>query len=173
MAKQAITTINGIEIFAVTDENNNFFVPVKPICQALGIDPEGQRQRILRHYILSSVAFTLKATGTDNKNYDMLCLPIKFVYGWLFTIDANLVNESRRETVAEYQRECYDALYRHFAGSLKRRLEENQAEIDALQKVNDAISREKEAKSERRKAEENLARIRASRLDSTPCLEFE
>ena len=52
MDKQFITTVNGIEIAAVRDEDLNFFVPVKPLCEAIGVDPEAQRQRIMRHYIL-------------------------------------------------------------------------------------------------------------------------
>lgn len=173
MSKKKISIINGVEIFAEINENGQIHIPVKPICQAVGVNPEAQRQRILRHYILNSVAFILKATGADGKNYEMLCLPLEYIYGWLFTIDANLVAEANREKVASYQRECYDILYRHFAGSLRRRVEENEAEIAALKAVNDAILQEKEAKAARRKAEENLAAIRKSRLDSTPCLEFE
>lgn len=172
MDKKIITTINGIEIVAVTDEKRNVFVPVKPICQAIGVDPEGQRQRIQRHYILGSTAFTLKAVAEDSKEREMLCLPLEFAYGWLFTIDANLVAEARREAVADYQRECYEALYRHFAGSLRRRLEENEAEIAALQAVNDAIKQEKEAKAERRCAEERLAAIRRARLEQCPRLDL-
>ena len=173
MSKKKISIINGVEIFAEITENGQVFIPVKPICQAIGVDSEAQRQRIMRHYILGSTAFTLKAVAADEKEREMLCLPLEYIYGWLFTIDANLVAESRRETVANYQRECYSILYRHFAGSLRRRVEENEAEIAALQAVNEAILREKEAKTARRKAEENLAAIRKSRLDSSPCLEFE
>lgn len=108
MSKQKITAINGVEIFAEVTDDGTIYVPIKPICEAIGVDPEGQRQRIERHYILRSVAFTLKATGADGKKYEMLCLPLEYVYGWLFTIDANLVAESARERVAEYQRECYE-----------------------------------------------------------------
>lgn len=53
MKQQTISIINGVEISAVSDESHNVFVPVKPICQAIGVDHEAQRQRILRHYILS------------------------------------------------------------------------------------------------------------------------
>lgn len=173
MSKQKITILNGVEIFAEITENGQVYIPVKPICQAIGVDPEAQRQRILRHYILSSTAFTLKAVAADEKEREMLCLPLDYIYGWLFTIDANLVSEANREKVADYQRECYDILYRHFAGSLRRRVEENEAEIAALQAVNDAILKVKNAKAEQRKAEENLAEIRKSRLDSTPQLEFD
>lgn len=170
MKQQTISIINGVGISAVTDESHNVFVPVKPICQAIGVDPEAQRQRILRHYILNSVAFTLKATGSDGKSYEMLSLPLEFVYGWLFTIDANLVAEVRREKVAAFQRECYEVLYHHFAGSLRRRVEENEAEIAALKAVNDAILQAKEAKTAQRKAEEHLEAIRKNRLNPQPSL---
>lgn len=173
MSKQKITILNGVEIFAEITENGQVYIPVKPICQAIGVDPEAQRQRILRHYILGSTAFTLKAVAADEKEREMLCLPLEYIYGWLFTIDANLVAEANREKVADYQRECYDILYRHFAGSLRRRVEENEAEIAALRAVNAAILKVKDARAEQRKAEEHLAEIRKSRLDSTPCLEFE
>lgn len=119
MSKQKVTIINGVEIFAEITENGQVYIPVKPICQVIGVDSEAQRQRILRHYILDSVAFTLKATGADGKSYEMLCLPLDYIYGWIFTIDANLVAEANREKVANYQRECYDILYRHFVGSLR------------------------------------------------------
>lgn len=172
MSKQKISIVNGVDIVAEVTENGQVYIPVKPICQAIGVDPEAQRQRINRHYILSSTAFTLKAVAADDKDREMLCLPLEFVYGWLFTIDANLVAESRREQVAGYQRECYEALYRHFAGSLRRRVEENEAEIAALQAVNAALLQVKEAKAAYRKAEDHLAAIRKSRLDPIPRLEL-
>lgn len=102
MSKQKISIINGVEIYAEVNENGNVFIPVKPLCQAIGVDPEGQRQRILRHYILSSTAFTVKVVAADEKDREMLCLPLEYVYGWIFTIDANLVAESNRESVAAY-----------------------------------------------------------------------
>lgn len=170
MDKQFITTVNGIEIAAVRDEEHNFFVPVRPLCEAIGVDPEAQRQRIMRHYILGSTAFTLKVVAADDKEREMLCLPLEYVYGWLFTIDANLVSEANRENVKRYQLECYQALYTHFAGSLRRRVEENEAEIKALQAVNEAIKGVKAAKAAQKEAEEHLDAIRKARLDTAPTL---
>lgn len=37
MSKQHITTINGVTIFAESTEQG-IFIPIKPICEALGID---------------------------------------------------------------------------------------------------------------------------------------
>lgn len=170
MKQQLISTINGVEISAVSDENHNIFVPVKPICQAIGVDHDAQRQRIKRHRKLSSVAVTVTATGADGKSYEMLALPLQYVYGWLFSIDLSMVAESALPAVEEYQDECYEVLYRHFAGSLRRRVEENEAEIAALKAVNDAILQVKEAKTAQRKAEERLESIRKSRLNPQPSL---
>ena len=78
METKKIFTINNVDI-VVTDDN---LVPIKPICEALGVDNEGQRQRIERDEILTSVAFMTKATGKDGKTYDMIALPIKYVFGW-------------------------------------------------------------------------------------------
>lgn len=172
MSKQKISFINGVEISAEVSANGQVYIPVKPICQAIGVQFEAQYHRISRHYILSSTMSTVDIVAADGKTREMICLPLEYVYGWLFTIDANQVIEDRRETVAKYQRECYEILYRHFSGSLRRRVEENEAEITALKAVNDAILKVKDAKAEQRKAEENLAAIRKSRLDSTPCLEL-
>lgn len=173
MDKQVITTINGIEISAVRDENHNIFVPVKPICQALGIDFAAQYNKLQSDPTLAPTIAIIATVASDEKERDMICLPVKFIYGWLFTINPGKVNENARETVLQYRLECYNALYRHFAGSLRRRVEENEAEIAALKAVNEAIDREKEAKADRRKAEEHLAAIRKSRLDSCPKLDLE
>ena len=170
MKQQLISIINGVEISAVSDESGNIFVPVKPICQAIGIDHDAQRQRIKRHRKLSSVAVTITTTGADGKSYEMLALPLQYVYGWIFSIDLSMVAESALPTVEKYQDECYEVLYRHFAGSLRRRVEENEAEIELLRQINSAISEEKEAKGRRRKAEDALERLRSERLNPQPTL---
>lgn len=105
MEKQVITRINGIEIAAVRDEDHNFFVHVRPICDALTLNVSGQIQAVKRHRILGSVVCTLHTTGADGKTYEMVCIPLEFVYGWLFSVDTNLVAEERRELVEKYQLE--------------------------------------------------------------------
>ena len=170
MKKQFITVVNGIEIAAVRNENNDFYVPLRPICDALTLNISGQIQAVKRHRILSSVVCTLHTTGADGKSYDMICLPLEYVYGWIFSIDTNLVADERREMVERYQLECYEALYNYFAGSLHRRIEENEAEIKALEAVKDAIAGVKAAKIAQRDAEEKLDRIRKARLDTQPIL---
>ena len=106
------------QMLSVVLVNDLPFVAMKPICEAIGIDWEGQRQKINRHSVLSQVACMIKATsfGQDGKEYivEMMMLPIKYLNGWLFGIDANRVKAEAKDLVIEYQRECFDVLADHF-----------------------------------------------------------
>ena len=167
--KISITTINGQTITAIEHEGE-YFVPVKPICEAIGIEPEAQRIKIKEDEILSSAATIIVAVGADGKQREMLCLPVKYIYGWLFTINPGKVAPSAREKVSKYRRECYEVLYSHFHNSLSRQLEANEAEIALLSQINEALSAEKDAKARRKKLENSLETLRKQRLDSAPAL---
>ena len=45
----------------------------------------------------------------------MQSLPIQFIFGWLFTIHPNNVNEEARDALIRYQLECYNALFLYFS----------------------------------------------------------
>lgn len=170
MDKQTfISKINGIDIVTVNQDGETY-VPIKPICQALGIDFSAQYNKLQSDETLSSTIAIIAMVGADNKEREMVCLAVKFIYGWLFTINPGKVAPEAREAVTRYRRECYDVLYDHFAGSLRRRVEENEAEIKALQAVNEAIKGVKAAKAAQKEAEEHLDAIRKARLDTAPTL---
>jgi hypothetical protein len=40
----------------------------------------------------------------------MLCLPLKYINGWLFGIDANRVKEALKAKIIQYQRDIYDLI---------------------------------------------------------------
>lgn len=170
MDKQVITTINGIQIVAVTDESFNTLVPIKPICDAIGVAFERQFSKLKEHEILAPTVTLRVMVAADGKQREMVCLPLEFVYGWIFTINTKNVSKEAHDSVLRYQLECYQALYTHFAGSLRRRVEENEAEIKALQAVNEAIKGVKAAKAAQKEAEEHLDAIRKARLDTAPTL---
>lgn len=172
MSKRHISTINGVEIFAEITSNGNVFVPIKPICTALGVADNKQREKILEDDILSSVGTLRVSTGADGKQYEMYCLPLEYIYGWIFTINPKNVADTAKDAVKKYRRECYDALYRHFAGSIKRQIETNEAEIAALKAVNDALTSKKLAEEAYKQAQKHLDKVRASRLDNAPCLDL-
>ena len=110
-----IQTINFNNQQLLTVEKDGIkYVAVKPICENLGLDWSSQRTKIKDNHILGSVMVIITTTGSDNKNYEMSCLPIDYINGWLFTINPNKVSEEIRPVVLYYQRECYKALLAHW-----------------------------------------------------------
>jgi len=89
-------------------------VPIKPICDALGIDSNGQIQKIKKHEILGPTTCILHVVAADKKDREMVCIPFKYIFGWLFTIEPNMVKEEARDMVIKYQVECYNVLFKHF-----------------------------------------------------------
>ena len=114
METSTIARINDTTI-QVLSENGQKLVPVKPICEALGVDFEPQRKKLNEDEFLSSVTSLKAATGSDGKQYEMVCIPLKYVFGWLFTINPKNVKEEAREAVARYRAKCYDVLYDYFS----------------------------------------------------------
>lgn len=111
METNVIKKVNGIDIIAT---GKGKLVPIKPICEALGVDPEAQRQKIKDHYIFGSTALLSKVVAADGKEREMLCLPLGHVLGWLMTINPSNVREEVRESFAMYQTECFNVLLEHF-----------------------------------------------------------
>lgn len=170
MKQQLISIVNGVEISAVSDESGSIFVPVKPICDAIGVAYQTQHLKLQDHEILAPTITLRVMVAADGKKREMVCLPLEFVYGWIFTINTKNVSESAHDKVLRYQLECYKALYHHFTGSMQHTIETNNAETELLRQINSAMSREKEAKAERHKAEEALGKLRAERLNPQPSL---
>lgn len=92
-------------------------VALRPIADALQLDWDTQRRNIRQDPVLNPVTVITTATGSDGKQYEMVCLPLDYLNGWLFKINANRYKGQRREQIIRYQRECYRVLARHFLGA--------------------------------------------------------
>lgn len=167
METKKIFTINNVDIVVTNDG----LVPIKPICEALGIEVEPQRRKLKEDEDLDSVTTIKVATGADGKQYEMVCLPHQFVYGWLFTINPKNVKPEAKETVRKYRMECFWILYNHFHEQEKRRAELDNTEKKLMAEVEAWIEKEKEgnelstnAKKERRKAELRLEEWRKDKF---------
>lgn len=108
-----ITTINNQGIFSVIDENGIEYLPIKPICTALGVGYKSQFDKIKEDPIFSKYNKLLKATSADNKKYKMNCLPIKYVLGWIFTICEKNIKKEARDELIKYKNLCYLDIYNH------------------------------------------------------------
>lgn len=110
----------GDELTAVLvreDNRTEIYVPVRPIADYLGLNWSGQYLRIQRDTILSEASKGVFVTQTPERGgrQEMVCLPLKFLPGWLFGVQVSRVREELQEKILRYQRECYDVLAEAFA----------------------------------------------------------
>lgn len=91
------------------------YVPLRPICEYLGLSWSGQRQRINRDPVLAQEMRFVRVTHTNlGGDPEVLCLPLEFLNGWLFGVNATRVKPELRDKVIRYQRECYKILWQAF-----------------------------------------------------------
>jgi hypothetical protein len=100
-------------IITMAPSDRAVYVPVKPLCDFLGIVWESQRQRIQRDPVLVEEVRAV-LIDTPGGPQEMTCLPLDMLNGWLFGINASRVKEEMRERVIRYQRECYRVLAEAF-----------------------------------------------------------
>ncbi len=103
------------DIIAVQTESGDVYVPIRPICDLLGIAWSAQRLRINRDPVLSEdlIPVIVTITGPNHgkpQTVDMMSLPLKRLAGFLFGIQSRRVKEDIRDRLIRYQRECYDVL---------------------------------------------------------------
>jgi len=100
----------GDVVVAVRLNGGSVYIPVKPICDLLGVDWGGQYRRIQRDPVLSAEIQSIDVTSTRRGTQPMACLPLDYVSGFLFGLNASRVKSELRERVILYQRECYKVL---------------------------------------------------------------
>lgn len=166
---QEVTTINGIEIMTV-NHNGEAYVAVKPICDALGVDFNSQRSKIINDEFLSPTVAIIATVAADSKERDMFALPFRYVFGWLATINPGKVTPDAREAVCRYRRECYEVLFDHFVGRLQNVELANQQERNLMRSIDETIALEKESREHRKELEKQLEKLRAERLNPQPQL---
>ena len=112
------------ELTAVQLEGGAIFVPVRRLCDNLGLDWTAQYRRIQRDEVLQESIKGVAITTTPSpgefapEESDMLCLPLDLVPGWLFGIQTGRVKESIRPKLIRYRRECFRVLWDAFKGDV-------------------------------------------------------
>jgi len=167
MDTKVLVRVNNVDIVSTSDEQ---LIAIKPICEALGIDRKSQQVKINEHPILSSARVVTTLTASDGKRYEMFCLPIEYIFGWLFTINPLKVGEDAREPLIKYQRECYHALYEYFTGQQRKVIEQNKVEIALLEEISNLSSQQVQIKQSITEKKRKLEKLREERLNDEPTL---
>ncbi len=89
------------------------FVPMRPVVQGMGLDWKSQHVKLTTGR-LAPVMVEITTTGSDGKQYQMTCLPLRKLPGWLMSIHPNKVKPELRENILAYQNECDDVLWAYW-----------------------------------------------------------
>jgi prophage antirepressor-like protein len=112
--------------------DGQWWVAIKPICDVLDVEYTRQFKNLKADKILDQLLAEQPMVGADGRLRKMICLPEKFIYGWLFSIN------SESEGLLEFKRECYEVLFDHFHGGIRtevfKKIAKNSVEIKKLQK---------------------------------------
>ncbi|MCI5168349.1 MAG: hypothetical protein D3903_20215 [Candidatus Electrothrix sp. GM3_4] len=130
-----IATIDfyGQPISTVKNEDIEY-VAMRQIVEGIGLSWGAQQQKLVKNREKFS-CIDIDTTGSDGKTYKMLCLPLKKLNGYLFSINPGKVKPEIKSKVILYQEECFTALhdYFNFGYSLnKTLLETDQTKRDKL-----------------------------------------
>jgi hypothetical protein len=114
MATQSLSVQFHDQTLTAILVDDNPCVAMKPICENIGLQWEGQLKRLNRHPVLKSTMSMMDIVAEDGKRRKMVTLPLEFLNGWLFSIDATRAKPEIRPRLIEYQRECFKVLAAHF-----------------------------------------------------------
>jgi len=118
--REAQVDFYGDTLLAAQTADEEIYVPVRPLCEYLGLAWSGQFERIRRDPVLNEALAVVRVTRTTATGGvpDMVCLPLKFIPGWLFGIQAGRVRAELRDKIIRYQRECFDVLWQAFKADI-------------------------------------------------------
>lgn len=94
-----------------------YWVALKPICEALKVSWKHQHEMLLKDEIFSQLSHEQGMVGADNKVRKMVSMPEKWVYGWLISI------QSASPELNQYKKLCYEVLNDYFHGTITGRKE--------------------------------------------------
>jgi len=97
----------------LVDKSGEPFVPMKPVVEGMGLAWQSQHAKLTSGRF-NAVITMIVTTGVDGKQYEMSCLPLKKLPGWLMSIHASKVRADLRAGVIAYQNECDDALWAYW-----------------------------------------------------------
>jgi len=112
--QRQVILMDGDEVLAARVEPDGIYLPLRPICDSLGIGYSAQFNRLKRDEVLAEGLRRLKiktAGGTQT----MQCLDLEGVPLWLAMIEPSRVHEDLREKLRVYKRWVRKRVWEAFA----------------------------------------------------------
>lgn len=110
------------------------FVAMKPIVENIGLAWGTQQQKLERNKEkFGCIHMNIPSAGGLQ---EMLCIPLRKLNGWLFSINPNKVKASIRDKLISYQEECFSALHDYWSKGAAV----NSRKISVMEQLNEACA---------------------------------
>lgn len=107
------------DTLVLVDHEGVPFVAMRPIAENMGLDWATQFRKMMEKF--KSTVGIMTTVAEDGKQREMICLPLRKLPAWLYSINRSKVKPELREKIARYQDECDDALWDYWTkGSATR-----------------------------------------------------
>lgn len=107
------------DTMVLVDHDGQPFVAMKPIVENMGLDWKGQHVKLTSRF--DSTMEIISTVGEDGKLREMVCLPLRKIPAFLYSVNPSKVKAELREKIVRYQSECDDALWDYWTnGSASR-----------------------------------------------------
>lgn len=105
--QQITVPFHNAELYLV-EYNGQPYTPMKPIVEGMGLDWAAQFTKLKQRFAKGIVEIAIPSSGGIQT---MICLLLRKLPAWLYSIHANKVKPEIRDTVIKYQEECDDVLW--------------------------------------------------------------
>ncbi len=104
---QMTVPFHNAELYIVEFEGQPY-TPMKPIVDGMGLDWASQFVKLKQRFAKGIVEITIPSKGGLQT---MICLLLRKLPAWLYSIQSGKVKPELRDTVIKYQEECDDVLW--------------------------------------------------------------
>ncbi|EHL2658221.1 phage antirepressor Ant [Escherichia coli] len=114
------------------------YVAMKPIVENLGMSWSTQQTKLMKQ-ISKFNCVHMNMVAADGKLRKLLCLPLKKLNGWLFSINPEKVRADIRDKLIQYQEECFSVLHDYWTKG-KEENARKKTSVDDRTPLRDAVN---------------------------------
>ncbi len=111
---EKIVEFYGDQIPVARMRNDELFVPLRPLIEALGLERSSQQRRVQRDPVLADGMRSIIMRGADGRLREQLCLPLDLLPGWLFGVTTSKIRPELQDKLNRYRAECFKVLWSSF-----------------------------------------------------------
>ena len=111
--ERRVTLMEGDEVLAVRAEDGTIYLPLRPVCESLGLSYRPQRRRIQRDPALEEGMREIRLE-TGGGRQATPCLRLSVVPYWLSTVEVSRVRPDLQDKLLVYKRWVIDKVFEAF-----------------------------------------------------------